>query len=321
MDEKDLLKRLVLIKYLFKIGLKQSYFPKPLSSPSILMFHDSVELFFYLAGDYCGITSTGNIPFDDYPSAIEKKMKSVQITHKILLKQLNKVRVNFKHHGLLPSDMDIEKFSSSLLHFFQENTQTIFNKSFEDISLIEIVNSELARNELYIAQEKINTGDYDDTKEHFARAFLSLINDYEQKKLNKNGHSPYKIGNTLPISDLLGPDEELEQKYPEISDRFEIFKDRIEDVILTIDEMRLLFKIMILGFDINKYLRFKNIILILNTYNANLCITESKYERPIKENEAHFCFDFIIECAMKLNEFDYSLSEYINTQQRIDDYF
>jgi len=49
MDRDIILKRLAFIKYLYGLGENQSHLPEPLSGCSILMFHDSIEMFLQLA--------------------------------------------------------------------------------------------------------------------------------------------------------------------------------------------------------------------------------------------------------------------------------
>lgn len=46
MIDQVIVKRLALIRYLYTVGVEQSYRPEPLCSASILTFHDSIELFF-----------------------------------------------------------------------------------------------------------------------------------------------------------------------------------------------------------------------------------------------------------------------------------
>lgn len=49
--ETTYLQRLSFIKYLFSIGITQSYQPEPLCGVAILSFHDSIELFLCLASE------------------------------------------------------------------------------------------------------------------------------------------------------------------------------------------------------------------------------------------------------------------------------
>jgi hypothetical protein len=134
MEKKDLIYRLAFIKYLFKTGVNHSNLPSPMAFPSILLFHDSIELFFCLALEHLGRRDMAQINFDNYPTSIERKLNGEKISNVFLIQQLNRSRVNLKHNFFLPEKVDIDKFSSSLPLFFEENCQTIFDLSFEEIS-------------------------------------------------------------------------------------------------------------------------------------------------------------------------------------------
>ena len=46
------IQRLALIRYLYNSAVEESRKPEPIGSTSILMFHDSIELFLQLASEH-----------------------------------------------------------------------------------------------------------------------------------------------------------------------------------------------------------------------------------------------------------------------------
>jgi len=73
MDKSILIRRLSLIKHIFNLGLLESNKPEPLCSTSILLFHDSLELFFHLAVEHIN-ASKSDIKFMKYFEIIENKI-------------------------------------------------------------------------------------------------------------------------------------------------------------------------------------------------------------------------------------------------------
>jgi len=85
-----IIKRLSFIKSLFKIGIKQSKQKPPLDSISILMFHDSVELFLQLSTDFLNINRKTKLEFMEYWETINRKLTGQQITQKNQMNRLNR---------------------------------------------------------------------------------------------------------------------------------------------------------------------------------------------------------------------------------------
>ena len=67
------MKRLVFIKYLYTQGLTQSKQSPPLSSASVLSFHDAVELFLHLTLEHVG-ASKKDPSFMEYWDLINDKL-------------------------------------------------------------------------------------------------------------------------------------------------------------------------------------------------------------------------------------------------------
>src|SRR2546425_7134202 len=98
----DVRRRLAYIRYLHDLGIQQSRLPQPQSSASILMFHDAVEAFLLLAGEYLGAMATYD--FEKHWDALSpaKLAGGVQLPVHQGMKRLNKIRVALKHYGAHP---------------------------------------------------------------------------------------------------------------------------------------------------------------------------------------------------------------------------
>jgi len=79
------------------------------------------ELFLQLAAEHLGARTPPD-KFMDYWKLVEPKIPKGGPTQKLSMARLNKARVSLKHHGTLPSKLDIEAFRASTTSFFEERT-------------------------------------------------------------------------------------------------------------------------------------------------------------------------------------------------------
>ena len=168
MNDEIILKRLAIIKYLFKIGVEQSKQVETVAAFSILSFHDSVEMFLKFLAETKSINSN-KFNFIDYWSKIST------LTLKESMRNLNTRRVNIKHKGILPSKTDIEISRVNTTDFFDQNVVAHFNIKFTEISLSDLVNNPDVKQLLNKAQEYLESKNYKDSIVKSALAFDNLI--------------------------------------------------------------------------------------------------------------------------------------------------
>src|SRR6266571_312990 len=92
----DFVRRLALIRHLYRLGVVQSRLPAPLSAISILIFHDGVELFLQLASEALDAETKSKMEFMDYWGPISKKLPGGELGMNEAMRRLNKARVGFK---------------------------------------------------------------------------------------------------------------------------------------------------------------------------------------------------------------------------------
>lgn len=277
------IKRLAFIKYLYSVGVEESRRAEPFCWASILTFHDAIELFLALASEFLDLDiRLRDIKFMEYWSLLnpilQEKGKGA-LTQKMAMEKLNKARVDFKHYGNPPSKSSIEDFRASATNFFEENTSIVFNVDFSDISLIELVECETARRSLEEAQEKINENKIEDSLDKVALAFAHLIDDYESRKRDEYGRSPFSLDKPLGFDD--------------VTRSIEAFQDAV--------------KILSLGLDYRRYAKFKLLTpIVLRIPGGNYQIQRVRQNIKTKE-DVQFCIDFVIESAIALQEFDFEV--------------
>lgn len=290
------MKRLAFIKALYSSGVSQSQQPEPLSSMSILSFHDSVELFLQLSSEYIGAPKK-QPNFLEYWSVISDKMKVGELQHEIAMSRLNKSRSALKHHGTLPSKLDIESFRASTTNFFEDNTQLIFDTSFSKISLIELVQPEEVKNFLSKASDCLEGNDIQGALREIALSFGSLIQSFESNKKASFYSSPFQLGQDLSFIDSDLPeslqcgDNDLRNYMYQITETLKALQDAT--------------KILAIGIDYRKYGRFKYFMPNVSMFPGNFYVTGTRGSQACTIEDAKFCFDFVIETAILLNENNY----------------
>lgn len=292
------IKRLAFIKYLYQTAVSQSHAPAPLNCASILTMHDAVELFLQVASEHLnsGAPQPG---FMDYWDLLNKKLSPRELEQKESMRRLNKARVALKHHGTFPSNLDIEAFRASSTNFFQDNTPIVFNLNLADVSLIEFVNPDSSRQKLKDAQVDTLNGDTLAALDKIALAFAEMIADYENRKRVGYQGSPFYFGKNLTFLNRfhMGLD---------FSDKIGDFVDSVKE---SIEAMQDAIKILALGLDYRKYSKYKQLTPNITRVLSGDWIFQRRFnenQKPTKEDTI-FCINFVIESALALSEFDYTV--------------
>ena len=248
--DETLMARLAFIKYVFTTALKQSYAPPPNGAISLLSFHDAVELFLQLASEYTNVGSQ-QPSFMEYWELILKRIGK-ELGQKESMRRLNKARVSIKHHGTLPSQLDIESFRASTMNFFNDNCQIIFGLAFEEVSLVQLVRPESAKDRLQTAQSKISTGDTLTALDDVAIALVETIRDYDETHRGAYGQSLFLFGRKLAPQ----PSFHQSQRDNDHEALLRALEEQRHDIEESLDAFRGAIKIIALGLDYVKYAQF-----------------------------------------------------------------
>ena len=232
----------------------------------------------------------------EYWEILKPKLPNGGLFQKESMRRLNDARVSLKHHGNLPSKSNIEGFRVNSTDFFRDNTPLIFKINFDDISLIDLVNCVEAKRDLKEASELINHGNFDDAINSIAAAFGLLIYDYEKRKLSKYGRSPFFFGDVSQ----LGHTWKQEDRY---------LSQFIIDVQVSLENIQDAIKILSLGLDYRRYVKFRLITPRIEMYHdGSYSIYQLHDKKPLNNEEIQFCYDFVIESAIVLQEFDFDVA-------------
>jgi len=294
----NIIRRLSFIKYFYQFAREQSKLPSPQNYISILMFHDSVELFIYLSAQFRDINIKTKTNFMEYWQKFVDD--GFELSHKADMNKLNEARKNFKHSGNFPNKDDIEFFRVITKSFFEENCPLIFGLEFSEISLLDLIQDDGVKEILRNAQNESDGGEYKKSLELIALAFKTLLKNYEENK-KISYKSLFDIGENLrflsPFSLFYGNNDPVK------------YSDYIRQITETINDIQEILKILVLNLDSKKYIKFRYLTPIINFGSNEIHFTTWTKGSSKGENseDIKFCMDYVIESALNLQKFDFEV--------------
>ena len=301
LDREIIIRRLATIKYLYSIGVQQSLQVESVAGFSILAFHDCAEMFLLLVAENKGdnVEKLSFMGFwDKYPD----------LTLKESMRNLKDRRVSIKHKGLFPSKSDIEISRITMADFLEQNTINQFGIDFKDVSVSCLISYSQVKEYIDNAEKDYNNGNIYECLVNCKIAFLELLSTYKSSKCQYHiSHSIIDIGDEIgrDYQKLVGTNSNYGERW-------------FRQVTETTNKIREILKITALGIDYKKYSYFDFV-----TPRTMLCWSEGKltyistpkdsYETKFntKKSDCQFCIDFVIDSALKLQGFDYHISNVI----------
>jgi hypothetical protein len=298
LEHEIIIRRLATIKYLYNIGVQQSSQVETVAGFSILAFHDCAEMFLLLVAENKG-DNADNISFmgfwDKYPD----------LTLKESMRKLKDRRVSIKHKGLFPSKSDIEISRITMTDFLEQNTIKQFGVDFKDVSVASLISYDNVKQHLDKAEVNYNEGNLYECLVCCKISFLELLSTYESNKFGRCwGRGVIDVGKEIggDYRTLIGTGPKTGEKW-------------FRQVTETTNKIREILKITALGIDYKKFSYFDVVTprTVRGFSNGKLdYITVSKefHEQRfnIRASDCQFCMDFVIDCALKLQGFDYDIS-------------
>ena len=295
MDEL-IIKRLAVVKHLYQQGLALSYESEPTNGLCLLPFHDSIEMFMKICADVKSVKIDRSTMFMDYFSKLPDLLCSSQ------MQNLNNKRVALKHHGEIPSSLDIEIARANTTEFFELNTPLFFGVEFSEISMVSLIKYSSVADWLYKANEAHQKGDYSDSICLSHVAFKELLIRHEEDK-SYFYESPFSAV------------KECKHLFRDSKFNHQIDENikKIKNDLLNIDAA---LTIIGLGIDYKQYTKFELLSPYINVWPEK---GGRKFDWHPKANivansrNSSFCYDFVISCALNLQRTDFEISELLKS--------
>ena len=304
MDMKLIIKRLAFAKYLIERGNQESVNSEPLSSIALLHYHDALELSFDLVLEDKGI-NTNKLSFMQYFDKVNEWLRNNgkdEVSLRPSLVKLKDRRVNLKHKGLFPSKTDIEESKFTANNLFEELCKNVYGLDAQKISLVELIENQRVK---AFIKEAINSYDSDQKKsiEKISLSFEFLLRDYEQSKRDSFFRSPFNFGKDMTFLGSFSMGLNRRDKLSE-------FIDKVKE---SIEAMQKAVKILAFGLDYKKYIKFRLLIPEPIWYiGSDMPEVSLSQNAKISKEDFNFCINFLIECSLKLQEFDFEISKKVN---------
>lgn len=280
------MRRLAMIQYMYTLAIDHVNKPEPLNMIAILNFHDAVELFLALAAEHLNVGKEDQ-KFVTYWDVINPALPNKDFGQRASMTRLNKARVGWKHYGIPIPTVEIENFRTNVADFFLENTPKVFGFAFEEISMATLVQGEAVRDRLLKAEQLSSTGEIKDALKETAIAFQDLLNRFEWRVFEQQ--SPHLKGvSSRHFS-------RVESTAPKELSRF---AKEIENELDTIHKQ---VKLLSLGIDYRRYIRFQGLVPIVHLSFSGTYSTSGN-GRGQSHHDYLFCYQFVIECALRLQE-------------------
>lgn len=290
-------RRLVLIKYLYKTAFEQSKQSESFAGFSILSFHDCVEMLLILIA--------------------EKKRKKKQehflgywnvitdLPYKEAMENLNNVRKMLKHHGIFSNKDEIDRCRIDVKVFLTDCFKSYFGIGFDNLSLSSLIAINSVKEEIDRAELLMKEGNNYECLEKCKTAFIKLLSAYESNKVEWNN-------SILDAGVRIGNDFRKLAKSNKDGSRW------FEQVTKTTNSIRDIIKIKALGIDYKRYVLFDHITpCVIEGCNATgtIYIPEQKdsfeARKSVTSEGCQFCLTFVVDCALKLQEFDYDINKFM----------
>jgi len=302
MLDEQMLRRLAFVRYIHGLAVDQSRQPEPQCAMALLTFQDSIELFFQLACEQLDVKTDRNTRFDEYWALLDAKLGDAKLTQGPAVSRLNKARVALKHYGTLPAVLDLESYRTTTVAFFAENTPRAFGIEFDSISLVDMVQCETARALLREAQGALGNDECEKALEKTALAFSALLADYELRAQEGPG-SPFDFD---PFSRMHRPPSVNDRSTAELVRHvYGVFDDMSRQLLRVSEALR----ILALGIDYRRYLRFQRLTPTPRIAFDGHVSRGWAWEELPSPQECGRCIDFVIDCAIRLQQLDLDTSQ------------
>jgi hypothetical protein len=294
------IKRLAFIRFLYSQGLEQAARPQSLAATALLSFHDAVEMFLLLAAEHRGVNLDRNTTFDGYWTQVAAQA-GVQLPSRNAMRRMNNSRVNFKHHGSIPSATDLDQFRGDVTTFFTDATRAVFDGDFTSIDMTDLVTQREALSRVRDAETHAGRSDYTEAPALLPEALDELTDDYAARKRVSGSTTAFSFG---PRDFSIQSTNSAISRDPNVGSELSNLLLRMTEVI---GDMQHALGVLAVGLDYRRYARFDMLVPHVVRYWNGERSVQPMPGLLVGDEEYQFCKLFVIEAAIHLAEMDFDL--------------
>lgn len=287
----DTAARLALIRYFHRSATEQMSQPEPLSALGLLTLQDGIELFCLLAVEHIAAEISEKTQFLQYWDVLAKATPTpVDLGFRQAMRRLNRARVAFKHHGTMPSRMDLQEFIAMSTDFFRENAFKVFGVDFDNLTMVDLVRFDSVRSLLREGENALVEGDLQTALLRCSAGYSELRRTYRAGRWGRL-ESPL---------DLFKPSL-MSSESSELADNLESFALEVETAFDQIDET---LEALAIGVDVERLLNLRRawprVRRVGDVYVDNEAARSVR--RPVPPQVVRESLDFVVECALLLQQ-------------------
>lgn len=284
------IQRLAFVRFLHEQGTAQSAQPEPMSAAAILSFQDAVEHFLLVSADHLGVNLPSSMQFMQYWERLQPKLPAGQVLpSKQALNRVNKLRVDLKHHGNIPSPHAIAQAKADVTTFFTDATQMIFGVDFKTVDMVDLVAQPTISRLLHEAQTHFDADDIVFAMAGLAIAFRELLRLYtDRRRVEGIGWPPFSFGRDIPYFRL---DEDQRES---------AMARQLTELTETTRDLQRALKVISLGIDYTRYAYFNAMVPgVYDDKDGSTTIVVTDLDAATTADDYQQARLFVIESALQ----------------------
>jgi hypothetical protein len=141
----------------------------------ILTAHDAAELAVAAIANHLGVELPDRTYLTGYPALIERQLSVQTFPGKEFLRQLDRVRTSFKHHGIRPNSADWFRVIEKTWDWVEQWCATYLGMSLEDIDLAQLIENSRVKDLYLAAKNEYEGNNFEAALENLAKGlYLTL---------------------------------------------------------------------------------------------------------------------------------------------------
>ena len=140
---------------------------------AVSMAHDAVEHLLWTIIRDANLSVSRRADFEELKAAVSRYFdESIRkrLPHDNRLKQLNSIRVSYKHHGVLPNRIEVERLVATSRSFLEEVLVDMYGLGLGDLSEADLVSNAEVKAEISAYFDVLKLGETRAASEHLAWA-------------------------------------------------------------------------------------------------------------------------------------------------------
>ncbi len=136
-----IIKRLTLARYLFHLASGHASLHRGVAAYACInLLQDALEIFLVAAAEHVQAAINPRTDFGQYLDLINAKLSPNELPFRARLLEINRLRINSKHHAIAPNPTELTSYVKNARDFFDQACTQLFGRDFWTISLVSLLN-------------------------------------------------------------------------------------------------------------------------------------------------------------------------------------